>query len=172
MRNRLGVVLSLVMGWCLALYGSTVKVESDEARYDGDRIYLEGRVHVENDMGTVDAQRATIDTLRDGDTWHPVKILLEGEVRMRDLEHQRFALADRVEIDPQQRVMEFQASPGGHVLFLDMNRHMQLAAQRIRAEQGEQEKVQGFGDVRCLFGEEELQRLNLHFGLGREETKP
>lgn len=146
------------------LWGQMV-IESDEARYDGSRIYLKGSVQIVSELGQVSADAATIDAIQEHGGWDTNYIMLEGHVKMMDGDHNQFALAHRVEIFPEDKVMVFEAAEGERVLFMDVARNMQLAAHKVRAQRGETDTVQGYGDVRCVFGNEELTRLKTHFSL-------
>ena len=147
-----------------SLLHAQTTIESDEAHYDGEFIHLTGHVHVVSDMGMVEAQQARITTLKqDHDKWEATYILLTGAVKMTNAERSQFALADKVEIFPQEKTMVFESLGDERVLFIDIAKHMQLAAHKIRAERAQQDTVQGYGDVRFVFGSEELERLKAQF---------
>lgn len=140
-------------------------IQSDEANYDGEVIHLSGHVHVVSEMGEIYADRAVVDTLRVEGEWQASHVTLTGHVKMNNGEKTQFALADHIEVFPQEKVMVLEAETGMRVLFIDTAKHMQLAAHKIRAERGEKDTVQGYGDVRFVFGTEELDRLKTQFSL-------
>jgi len=138
-------------------------MNADEAHYDGERMILKGHVHVVDTMGMIDAEEAQVTTVRHEDQWEATHVLLIGHVKMVNDEQTQFALADRVEIFPQEKVMVFEAHTGERVLFIDRVKNMQLAAHKVRAERGDKDLVQGYGDVRFVFGTEELEKLKTQF---------
>jgi lipopolysaccharide assembly outer membrane protein LptD (OstA) len=140
-------------------------VQSDEAAYCDDKVHLKGHVYVSSDMGKLNADEAFLHTQHQDETWQATHIILIGNVKMVDETKTQYALAHRVEIFPKERVMVFEAGVDDKVLFLDVGRQMQLAAHKIRACRSDTDSVQGYGDVRCVLGADELDRMRTLFSL-------
>lgn len=136
-------------------------VKSDEAHYDGKQLILIGNVSVDSEMGYIKADKAVIDQIEKDKKITASKITLIGHVRMINGEKTQYALADHVEFFPNENVMIFESE--GRVLFYDKVKQMQLSAKKVRAHRGIEDEVQGYGDVRFVFGTEELDRFKKQF---------
>ena len=159
-------VLGWVMGMaliCMPVWSETT-VTADEAHYDGTSVHLTGHVHVVSDMGTLLADTAIVDMETLGtQTWQATHVTLIGHVTMQNGERTQCALADHVDIFPQDKIMIFEASPGARVLFIDTVQHIQLSATKVKTERGTTDRIEGYGDVRCVLGTDEIERLKTQF---------
>lgn len=89
------------------------------------------------------------------------KITLEGNVRMVNGEQTQFAMADHVEYFPNEKTMIFTSD--SRVYFYDKQKQIQLSAKKVRATRGEEDEIEGYGDVRFIFGQEEIEQLKRLF---------
>lgn len=103
----------------------------------------------------------------------PVRIVLEGNVKMstkvRDKKGtQQYVLADRVDFIPQSKEMTLKASKGKRVLLYDEGSSLEVSAPQIKLHRDKamnKEMVQGIGDVRLHFVENESEQLRSHFSI-------
>ena len=132
-------------------------VKSDEACYDGHTLILDGNVSVDSQMGQITADKAVIDL----EAQSASKITLTGHVNMINSQKTQYAIADHVEFFPDEKVMIFEADK--RVLFYDREKKMQLSAKKIRAQRGEEDEVQGYGNVCFIFDTQELDKFKKQF---------
>lgn len=87
-----------------ALFAQETHLSSDEADYDGKALLLRGHVHVEHEMGIVDADEASL--IRDLEKEHAMDfpwIRLKGHIQLQ-LESGSTLFCDHVELDlPEQK---------------------------------------------------------------------
>lgn len=98
-------------------------------------------------------------------------VILRGQVRLRNVFSaetaelyplDQHALADEVQIDPIEKTMRLRALNNNRVLFLDSVNRMQMSAGALNIIYDKEQKmpvVKGIGDVRLIFGEEELNKM-------------
>ncbi len=153
----------LLLFFCLPLIACETIVQSDEALYNESQVVLIGNVSIESEMGYVESDKAIIDHCREGEKWEASHIKLTGHVRMTNGEKTQFAIAEQVDYFPDQKVMVFESNQKDRVLFYDTEKQMQLSAHKVRAERQEKDVVQGYGDVRFVFGAEELDKFKQQF---------
>lgn len=123
------------------------------------------QLHFFDEHGEVFANSGIIDYVEDGKKLKPTKVTLVGDVKMVNEEKGQYALADTVEYFPDDEFMILKADPQKRVLFYDKKRSVELAAKEVHAKRDEEkrESVQGIGNVRFLFGAEELDKLQKNF---------
>lgn len=105
----------------------------------------------------------------------PARIVVQGNVKItNNLERsekdktvsKQYVLADRVDFIPQTKVMIFKADKGRRVLLFDKGNNLEVSApglKIIRDNATTKETVEGIGDVRFSFVENEFERLRSHF---------
>lgn len=148
----------------------------ESPRNDLGKVVSGKQVFFQDSMGAIFADQATI-TYKDHESsaLKPVKIILEGHVRMRNqfasdeqsaTPLDQYALADQVIYLPETQEMSFSATAPRHVLFYDKINHMQVSARNliaIRDPETKKESIKSTGDVRFTFIEEELEELRKQF---------
>lgn len=121
-------------------------------------------------FGEVHAERAKIDYREVDGKLEATKISLFDNVRLIHSEDEaqpgsQYALADEVFYFPQEQLTILEGKTQ-RVLFYDTLRDMQLSARTVRAQRDpitKKESVQGVGDVRFVFGPEELEKIKGRF---------
>lgn len=135
-----------------------------EGSLDKPVIYSDAR-------GQILAKCASIDFIKqDKGSYIPQKVTLIGNVRLQDvsLEENRYALADYVEVFPQENLINFEARGNNKVLFFDEKRNVQLSANKIEAKKDrltQKESIKGHGDVQFLFAKDEFEKIKQNFSL-------
>lgn len=124
-------------------------------------------------FGEIHASKAKIDYKEVQGTLEATKVTLYENVRLVNLGSvekpaSQYALADEVCYYPQEQLTILEGK-NSRVLFYDQLRDMQLSARSVRAQKDpvtKNETVQGIGDVRFVFGPEELEKIktNIHKG--------
>ncbi len=142
---------------CHKVYIDAIALSSD---FEGEKqiTYCDLRGELLAEHGHVDYQKGEEGIV-------PEKIILTGNVKMRSTREKGIskALADRVEISPQEKKMVFFGEP---VLFYDEGNTFQLSAKRVEAQQDlitGKERIVGFGEVRFTFADDELEKLKKAF---------
>ncbi|HEY4832459.1 MAG TPA: hypothetical protein VIH61_07880 [Waddliaceae bacterium] len=128
------------------------------------------QVTYSDSMGEIYADRAQIDYQEISGTLEATKISLFNNVRLVNLGTTeklaiQYALADEVYYYPQEKLMILEGK-NSRVLFYDKQHDMQLSARSVRAHRDpitKKQTVQGMGDVRFIFGPEELDKIKQHF---------
>jgi hypothetical protein len=123
-----------------------------------------------DEMGEIYADHAQIDYREVEGTLEATKITLLDNVRLINLGREgkpasQYALADVVYYFPQEELMIFEGKKT-KVLFYDKERDMQLSAHTVHAKRDpltKKESIQGLGDVRFVFGPEELDKIKQRF---------
>ncbi len=137
---------------------------------------LEGKPQVfyRDERGELYANSAQVDYVEIEGSVKPSKIHLSGNVHMisykngmqKQIDQCQYALADQVDYFPQEDRLVFSATQGRRVLFFDPQKDLQLSAQTIyasRISQEGQETIQGSGDVRFIFKQDELENIKDRF---------
>ncbi len=129
----------------------------------------EEQVYFEGDVGGLFANSFKI--YYDKKTKKPLKYLLEGDVRIKNIfalqeslagKLDQHALADRMEYDVTEGKAVLNALGGHRVLFLDQAHKMQLSAGELHIFYDKDSKtpiVKGIGDVHLSFGDKELEKI-------------
>lgn len=115
--------------------------------------------------GEIRADRATMDFRDHEGEIQPTRVTLLGNVQLIYSEENQYALAEQVTYFPDQQLMVLEGKEN-RVLFFDKARNMQLSAYEVRAVRDAETKkdsIQGVGDVRFLFAQEELTKLKERF---------
>jgi hypothetical protein len=133
---------------------------------------IEGKPQViyTDSIGEVYADRAQIDYRETDGTVEAVKVTLYDHVRLINMGTEekpasQYALADIVYYFPPERTMILEGKQN-RVLFYDTLRDIQLSARTVRAQRDvitKKESVQGLGDVRFVFGPDELNKIKTRF---------
>jgi hypothetical protein len=129
----------------------------------------EQQIFFEDHFGGLFADSMTIHY--DLKTQHPLKYLLEGHVRVKNIfavnetlmgKLDQHAVADRIEYDVAEGKAILNAQNGHRVLFLDQANKMQVSAGELHILFDKETKtpsVKGIGDVRLTFGEKEIRKM-------------
>jgi hypothetical protein len=130
---------------------------------------------VEDTLGDMYADEIQIDYSIAGASADPSKIILKGNVKMlnRFDGHVQesgavlqYALADYAEYYPASKEMALSGTGEGRVLFYDKVNNIRMSAPSLKIKHDEKSpkgSVQGFGDVRFTFIENEFDQLRKHF---------
>lgn len=116
------------------------------------------------------ADEAHIDYVEKDGSLKPQKIVLIKSVRMSNLgsnekPEEQYAIADKVTYFPDEELMILEGKEN-KVLFYDKKRDMQLSAKTVHATRNKETKkeaIQGKGDVRFVFGHDELEKMRNRF---------
>jgi lipopolysaccharide export system protein LptA len=149
----------------------------DKSRLNCERVFLDHtkmsshftgspQVSYLDERGEVWADEAFVDYIDAEGSIKPTKVRLVGNVKLVFLENGQYALADLVTYYPDQQLMTLEGVEGRRVLFFDKERNMQLSARQVRASRNPETKkdsIQGVGDVRFVFGQDELAKFKERF---------
>jgi len=129
-----------------------------------------GKVFFHDEKSKVYAERAEVDYDEEKGEFKVAKITLFGDVELfssnEEEKTEQYALADRVECFPKEEVIFLKADEGKRVLFFDKTREITISAEAVRASRREgKEIIEGLGDVRFIFKEEEFEKLKKRFAL-------
>lgn len=121
-------------------------------------------------FGEIYADRAQVDYREVDGSLEATKVTLSDNVRLVNIgtsekPASQYALADVVYYFPQEQLAILEGKRT-QVLFYDKLRDMQLSAQSVRAQRDpitKKETIQGVGDVRFIFGPEELEKIKQRF---------
>lgn len=138
------------------------------------------QVSLEDRQGEIYADTVHIDYLNAPQGFILSKIILEGNVRLLNRsaagdEDQgkflQYALADKVEFYPEKHEMFLQAKEKKRVLFLDKKNSLQISAPALKINRGgdaSKDSIQGIGDVRFSFIEQEFEQFKERFRIPKE----
>ncbi|MCC5832403.1 MAG: hypothetical protein JJU12_05100 [Chlamydiales bacterium] len=147
----------------------------DESRLNCERVLIDytkmtshfiGRVSYLDERGEAWADEAFVDYVEAEGSIKPTKVRLVDNVKLVFSEKGQYALADLVTYYPDQQLVILEGKKEKQVLFFDKERDMQLSARQVRAARDPETKrdsIQGVGDVRFVFGQDELFKLKDHF---------
>lgn len=152
--------------------GGILKCETLFLDYTAMSATIEGKPQVTycDTLGEVYADRARIDYQEINGTLEATKVTLYDNVRLVnrgsvEKPTSQYALADIVYYFPPSQEMILEGKQN-RVLFFDMLRDIQLSARRVQAQRDpvtQKESVQGIGDVRFVFGPDELDKIKTRF---------
>lgn len=137
------------------------------------------QVYFEDRLGEIYADRAVISYDYINHAIVPAKLTLTGNVKILNRtaadEQDRgkflqYALTDHLEYFPLKNKMHLKGN-GHRVLFFDKANNVKVSAPALRIlrdPDSKKDSIQGFGDVRFSFIEEELEELRKHFNLPEE----
>ncbi|MFN0065537.1 MAG: hypothetical protein ACKVOH_04790 [Chlamydiales bacterium] len=150
----------------LLLEGRQLKCDKAYLDHTKQQAKLVGNplLHYFDGLGEVYANTALVDYAKVNGKLQATKVTLIGGVQMANSKNDQYALAEEVEYYPQEELMWLR----GHkerVLFYDRKKQVELSARVVRAQRDvdKRESVEGVGDVRFLFGAEELKKLKQGF---------
>lgn len=132
----------------------------------------EKQVAYSNELGKIFADHVNIK--------YPDQFILEGNVRIlnrhpfyrEDGSILQYALADRVEYAPETQEMIFTAKEDGRVLFFDKLNDVQISAPAIKMRRDittNKNTIQGIGEVRFSFLEQEAEQIKKQFRFTRDK---
>lgn len=134
----------------------------------------------EDSRGDIYADRAFIKYEIMEGSFSPVRIVLEGNVKLANrlansekdpTQVKQYILAERVDFLPRTKEMTFKPAKGERVLLFDKTNDLQVSAAAlkvIRDKATKKELFEGLGDVRFTFADQEFQRLRSHFNLEKD----
>ena len=127
-------------------------------------------------QGRVFADRAEVLYQTEAGKTTPRQVVLNGRVRMYNRQGAalQYALADRAIFDAASRRMRLIANRGKRVLFFDKMNNLQVSAPELwmtRDETTGKSKVQGKGDVRFEFRENELAQIRTLMNLKAKQAQ-
>lgn len=145
-------------------------------------IPVEKQIHFENLFCDAYANQMQIDYKEQEQMWTPVKIILQGQVKILNrfdghiqetgsILH--YVLADHIEYFPETQDLLLSSQEGKRVLFYDKVNNVQMSAASLKIKRDPQthkESIQGIGDVRFTFIEHEFDQFKEHFRL--EDKNP
>lgn len=144
---------------------------------DSNQQVLENlQVHFSDSMGEIFADEVFITYKEINKKMTPVKLFLKGNVWLlsrtsADKEDPgkilQFAMADRVEYDVAAKEVLCLADFNKRVLFFDKNNNLQISAPSVKAKRDpntQKEAIQGMGDVRFSFIDQENEQMKKRFG--------
>lgn len=127
--------------------------------------HLQGKVCYMDTIGQVRADEAFVDYTEVDDSIQPTQVRLLKNVQLINLETDQYALADLVTYYPDEQLMILEGKEH-RVLFFDKKNDMQISAFKVRVMRNlitKKESVQGVGDVRFVFGQDEMNKLKERF---------
>lgn len=129
-----------------------------------------GKIFFHDEKSKLYAERAEVDYIEEQSGFRLAKITLLGDVELFSSNEkdntEQYALADHVECYPKEEVIFLRASQEKRVLFFDKTREITMSADSVRATRNEgKEIIEGLGDVRFVFKEEELEKIKERFKL-------
>jgi lipopolysaccharide export system protein LptA len=121
-------------------------------------------------MGEIYADKAQVDYKEENSSLKATKITLSDNVRLVNIgtsekPASQYALADEVYYFPEEQLTILEGKKN-RVLFYDKQRDLQLSARTVRAQRDpvtKKETVQGVGDVRFVFGPDEIEKIKQRF---------
>lgn len=171
----------------LICYG-TVVVDHDhlettmESPRGVDKKVLAGQqIFFKDHMGEIYADKMTVIYKLVEHSPEPIRLILEGNVHLLNRcaidpeqkgEFLQYAIADKVEYSPQAKEINLSSLGRGRVLFFDKLNNLQVSAPGLtirRDQMTKKDSIQGSGDVRFSFIEQEFAQIKKYFNL--EETK-
>lgn len=138
-------------------------------------------IYFEDIKGDIIADRAFFKYELLGKTFSPVRIVLEGDVKIQnrlavsDIDKtpvKQYILADRVDFLPRTKEMIFKSTGPNRVLLFDEANELQVSARALKINREiatKKESLEGLGDVRLSFAETEFQRLRDHFNQDKDK---
>lgn len=153
----------------------------DSPRNAEGNIDEDKQVFFEDKNGEIHADQLTIYYTMAGNTPIPTKIVLEGHARILNRSSVgiegldtflQYALADVVEYTPQTKELTLSSKGNNRVLFFDRTSNLQVSATSLKVRRDQvtdKECVQGMGDVRFSFIEEEREQMRKKFHLEGEK---
>lgn len=132
-------------------------------------------------LGEIHADRAKVSYQAVDNQWVPSKLVLEGQVRIENWQSNNenekqilhYVLADSVEFRPDLKEMYLNSIDKRRVLFYDKVNNAQVSAPALTIKRNEvtkKEAIQGTGDVRFSFVDQEFEELRQRFSLKKEEA--
>ena len=124
-----------------------------------------------DDMGKVYADRAELEYQTISQKIVPLRVVFSGNVLVLNREPplQQRALADRLTFFFPTNELFFAANPQNRVLFYDQANNLEMSAKGVKVKRDKETKkdsVQGMGDVRFSFDEQEFAQLRQIFEHG------
>lgn len=127
------------------------------------------RVYFQDEENELYADKALVDYEEENEKFVLKKITLTGNIEMRVLDNEekkeQYACADIVECFPEEESVILKGTNNNRVLFFDKGRGVTISAEMVKAQKKEgKEVVEGMGDVRFVFKDDEIEKLKNQFG--------
>lgn len=134
------------------------------------------QIHFQGIIGEVFSDHVTVNYSYEQHAITPSKIVLDGNVKLLNYVNAdlakggemvlQYALADQIEYFPAVHALNMSAQSPQRVLFFDRINHMQISAPGLKVVKDAttgKEVIQGLGDVRFRFLEQEIYHLKKRF---------
>lgn len=156
---------TLVLDRDLLLVTATSPKHSGTVPFDKQLIFVKGDLLLQANEASLEYSLCQMEL-------KPTAVNLKGQVRLLSNDPDtpfRCGVADEVLLNPQTKQMRLLAQPGRHVLFWHEEQNLKLSAQEILVtpdpETGK-DVIQGIGNVRFSFNEEQQETLHKLFPQG------
>ncbi len=148
----------------------------DSPRDANNHVLDDLQVHFSDSMGDIFADDVVILYQEINKKMFPTKLLLKGNVWLLSRTSidkddpgkiMQMAMADRVEYDIASKEMLCFADTKKRVLFFDKSNNLQISAPSVKAKRDpntQKDSIQGMGDVRFSFIENEFDQMKKRFG--------
>lgn len=149
----------------------------DSPRDSNGNVLPDKQVFFQDYMGEIYADKLIINYVIQDRAMKPVKLSLEGNVRMLSRcavdpeckgDFMQYALADFVEYSPQAKEIQLKAQNENRVLFFDKVNNLKVSAPALKIRRDEatkKESIQGVGNVRFTFLKQEQDAITKQFHL-------
>lgn len=147
-----------------------------------DKPLVGEQIHYQDQMGEAFSDKLVFDYRKEGKLTIPTFLILEGNVRLinrtiakkdgKNSPQLHYALADRIQFNPQTKETRFTMKKGKRVLFYDKINNIKMSAPAfkiLRNNEFKSNSVHGIGDVRFSFLEQEIDQLKKRFSFDDEE---
>jgi hypothetical protein len=153
------------------------KTFMDSPRDANGKVLENQQISFKDDMGEIFADKLTIDYTMIDDSPLPTKLFLEGHVQIlgrKKVSNEdvgaflQYAISDEAEYCPQSKELKLSATGKKRVLFYDRVNSLQISATQLKVRRDQttnKESVQGLGDVRFSFVQQELEQMKKQFQL-------
>lgn len=170
----------------LACYGKVfldhehLQTSLESPRHANGEVLKGKQIYFQDRLGEIYADKAVISYDYINHKIAPAKITLIGHVQIlnrtaADAEDKgkflQYAVADQVDYFPLKNKMYFKSEGSHRVLFFDKTNNIKVSAPALkilRNPNSKKDSIQGIGDVRFSFIEEELEELRKRFNLPEE----
>lgn len=127
------------------------------------------QVHFQDQLGEAFSNKLIVYYSINNKSFDAHRILLEGNVKLKNSAGNsllQLMLADSIEYFPLERILNMKALKNKRVLFFDKINNMQISAPALKASRDQnssKDTLQGIGDVRFRFLEQEMEQLKKRF---------
>lgn len=154
-----------------------LKVVMECPKDEMGRFLEDKQVFFEDQFGKIYADKAMISYAWREGQMEMQQIILEGNVHILSYQKKKespelqYAMADKIEYTLLSKEMVFSSQKGRRVLLYDAVNHMQISAPALRVQRDQltkKDSIQGVGDVRFSFVENEFEQLQQRFRFSQE----